>query len=280
LLLFLHGRGEWRYGVKVMRTFLAAAAVMALALAGCGREGGEIAPAADRLPEEPGYGEPAIPALPERSAEDYRALSGYGEAWFLNPGWPGEYAPGFAVLEAGVRLQGRARPNPADPQDIACMLPDLANYHMLNRERVFTDSLEFFTATQTFPLTIQEDVNIDYASAGSLELQSLALSRGDQLVYLRYLGEGFMVLAFEGQEYNINESELRGVSDIGNRDLVEHLWVRVSCLGGLNAWLLYDEVIDEPGIAPSPFTGFREASDILPEEVEQVRLLGLQGFDE
>lgn len=263
-----------------MRTFLAAGAALALMLAGCGREGGEPSLPVEGFPEEAAIDLPEEPVIPARSAEDYRALSGYGEGWYLNPGWPGEYAPGFAVLDAGVRVQGRARPNPADPQDIACMLPELANYHMLNRERMRADGLEFFAATQTFPLTITEDVSIEYASAGSLEMQTLALARGDQLIYRRYLGEGFMVLDYQGQEYNINESELRGVSDIGSRDLVEHLWVRVSCLGGLNAWLLYDEVIDAPGIAPSPFTGFREASDILPEEVEQVRMIGLQGFDE
>ncbi|HCN92782.1 MAG TPA: hypothetical protein DIT86_06180, partial [Hyphomonas sp.] len=41
---------------------------------------------------------------------------------------------------------------------------------------------------------------------------------------------------------------------------------------GTQPWLLYASVIDHPGIAPSPMLAYGEASDIAPEDAEQIRM--------
>lgn len=252
-----------------MRTgwILAAAGV----LAACGQQ----AEAPADMPE-PSVAETRVEAV-ETPAEiaksdmdlDYRALSGYGEEWYLSPGWPGEYPAGFVVLDADVTVQGRARPNPSSPANIPCALPQYANYQLWNRERVARDKLEFFVATRTFPVTLSEDASIEYVSEDGIS--TLDLKAGDQLTYLRYLGEGFAIVSWQGEEYDINEAELRDISDIGTLTSLEAEWVRVTCGSGAQAWLLYREAIRHEGIAPSPITGYGEAADIAPEDVEMVR---------
>ena len=203
-------------------------------------------------------------------APDYAKLSGYGEGWYISPGWPGEYPAGFVVLDEGVTLQGRARPNPAAPRDTACTLPRLANYQLWNYPRVSADKLEFFVATKTFPVTLTQDAAVEYVSdAGSMQV--LELKQGDQLNYLRYLGEGFAILSFDGTEYDINEAELMDITDIRDSKGEEDEWVRVTCMDGSQPWLLYDEVVAVPGIAPSPITGYGDASDITADQVDSIR---------
>ncbi|WP_299951035.1 hypothetical protein [Hyphomonas sp. BRH_c22] len=201
---------------------------------------------------------------------DYAKLSGYGEGWYISPGWPGEYPAGFVVLDEGVTVKARALPNPAAPQDMDCTLPRLANYQLWNNPRVAADELEFFVATRTFPVTLTQDASVEFISdAGSM--QTLDLKQGDQFIYLRYLGEGFAILSYEGTEYDINEAELMDVTDIQNSKGEEDEWVRVTCAGGAQPWLLYDEVVAVDGIVPSPITGYGDASDITLEQVETIR---------
>ena len=201
---------------------------------------------------------------------DYAKLSGYGEGWYISPGWPGEYPAGFVVLDEGVTVKARALPNPAAPQDMDCTLPRLANYQLWNNPRVAADELEFFVATRTFPVTLTQDASVEFISdAGSM--QTLDLKQGDQFTYLRYLGEGFAILSYEGTEYDINEAELMDVTDIQNSKGEEDEWVRVTCAGGAQPWLLYDEVVAVDGIVPSPITGYGDASDITLEQVETIR---------
>jgi hypothetical protein len=200
---------------------------------------------------------------------DYAALSGYDTTWFLSPGWPGEYPPGFAVLDAEVKVPARARPNPTDPQDIACLLPQYANYQLWNNPRTDEDDLEYFVATKKVPVTVLEDTDVEFV--GEAGIETLSLKKGEVLTYLRYIGEGFTVMSYNSKEFDINEGELQSVTDIGDAQLEEDLWVRVTCLGGKQAWLMFDEVIEEKGIYPSPITGFGDAADIAPEDVETVR---------
>lgn len=254
-----------------MRFGLVLLAALALMLVSCG--GSETQQPASVPAESPadagvssdgsGVADIVAPAI------DYQALSGYSDDWFLSPGWPGEYPPGFAVLDPDVGVAARARPNPEDPQDISCLLPQYANYQLWNEARVRSDQLEFFVATRKFPVTILEDTEIEFVGRSGLE--KMAFSAGDQLTYLRYLGEGFTVMRFGDRDFDINESELREISDIGAISNEEDLWVRVSCVAGRQAWLLFDEVIAETGVYPSPIFGYGEAHDILPEEVETVR---------
>lgn len=246
----------------------------ALVLAGCNppasapEAAGEVPAAIESAAEEADAGRPQRRVRPP---SDFAALSGYGDTWSLKAGWQGEYPPGFAVLDANVRVPARARPNPGDPQDITCLLPQYANYHLWNEGRIESDNLEFFTATKKFPVTILEDAAVDFV--GTRDIETLSLRAGDRLTYTGYFGEGFMLLAFNDREYQINESELREISDIGAIQNEDHLWVRVACLAGREAWLMYDEVITEAGIYPSPFSSQRFAEDIYPEDVESVRAM-------
>ena len=57
------------------------------------------------------------PQASDYVAPDFAKLSGYGEGWYISPGWPGEYPAGFVVLDEGIRVMGRAKPNPASPQE-------------------------------------------------------------------------------------------------------------------------------------------------------------------
>lgn len=240
-----------------------------LLLAACGQKDGTT-PVSAGEGAVPGAAEAAATEAAARPSIDYAALSGYDtETWFLSPGWPGEYPPGFAVLDADVKVPARARPNPTDPQDISCILPQYANYQLWNNARTEEDDLEYFVATKKVPVTVLEDTEVEFVSDNGIE--KLALKKGDQLTYLRYIGEGFTVLSFNGKEFDINEGELSNVTDIADRQLEENLWVRVSCLAGKQAWLMFDEVIDEPGIYPSPITGYGDAADIAPADVETVR---------
>lgn len=204
-----------------------------------------------------------------RPALDYAAISGYDDTWFLSADWPGEYPPGFAVLDADVKVPARARPNPTDPQDITCLLPQYANYQLWNTARSDEDKVEYFAATRKVLVTVLEDTAVEFVGEGGIE--TLTLKQGEQMTYLRYIGEGVTVISFNGQEYEINEGELSNVTDIADTSLEENLWVRVTCLGGKQAWLMFDEVIEEVGIYPSPIAGFADAADIAPQDVETVR---------
>src|SRR5690606_9627873 len=134
---------------------------------------------------------------------DFAALAGYPEGWYVSYGWPGEYPAGFVVLDQGVKLNGRARPNPEAPANVSCTLPQYANYQIWNRDRVERDSLDFSVATKIVPVTMWVDAHIE--SPGDTGMQMLHLKAGDTLSYLRYLGEGFAIFGYNGQEYTINE---------------------------------------------------------------------------
>lgn len=204
---------------------------------------------------------------------DFAALAAYPDTWHVSYGWPGEYPAGFVVLDQGVTVNGRARPNPDAPANVACTLPQYANYQIWNRARVDRDHLEFIVATRIEPVTMSVDATVE--TPGDNGMQVLELKAGDTLSYLRYLGEGFAIFGFNGHEYTINEAELRDISNMQAGGLDEDQWVEVACIGGTRAWILYDDAIAADSIVPSPIVGFGEASDIYPDEVEKVRAEGL-----
>jgi len=204
---------------------------------------------------------------------DFAALAGYPDNWYISYGWPGEYPAGFVVLEQGVKVNGRARPNPDAPATVSCTLPQYANYQIWNRTRVDRDHLEFIVATQIEPVTMLVDADVE--TPGETGMQTLNLKAGDVISYLRYLGEGFAIFDVDGQEYTINEAELRDISSLDTMGLEEDQWVEAACIGGTRAWLLYDDAIANDEIVPSPIVGFGEATDIFPDEVDKVRAEGL-----
>ena len=61
------------------------------------------------------------------------------------------------------------------------------------------------------------------------------------------------------------------ITDIRDSKGEEDEWVRVTCADGSQPWLLYDEVVAAPGIAPSPITGYGDASDIAADQVDSIR---------
>ena len=205
---------------------------------------------------------------------DYAALAGYPDTWYVSYGWPGEYPAGFVVLDPGVSVDGRARPNKGEPATVSCALPQFANYQIWNRARVEGDELDFIVATKVQTITLSVDANIEYPTDNGMQM--LELKAGDTLSYLRYLGEGFAIFGFDGGEYDFNEAELRDISDLASATITEDQWVDVPCKEGHRAWLLYDEVIAEDSIVPSPIVGYGDAYDIDPDEVEQVRSEGLE----
>ena len=205
---------------------------------------------------------------------DFAALAGYPDTWHVSYGWPGEYPAGFVVLEQGVTVNGRARPNPDAPANVPCTLPQYANYQIWNRQRVERDNLEFIVASKIEPVTMLVDARIE--TPGDEGMQVLNLKAGDVLSYLRYLGEGFAIFDVDGQEYTINEAELRDISSMTGMALEEDQWVEVACIGGTRAWIRYDDAIAQDDIVPSPIVGFGEASDIYPDEVDKVRAEGLE----
>lgn len=241
-----------------------------LMLAACGQDAAvDASDGASGLPGLPG-GATAESVEPEAEKIDFAAISDYDENWHLSPGWPGEYPGGFSVIDPDVKVPARMRPVPSDPQDVTCQLPEFANYQIWNRERTQSDNLVFFVASLRAPVTLNQDAQVEHV-ANSGVLQTLDLVKGDVLTFLRYEGEGFMVVSYKGVPYNINESELRDISDIASIVPRADEWVRVTCLGGKQAWLLYSEVLTEEGIGPSPLSGFGESADLTPEEVMSVR---------
>ena len=237
-----------------------------------------VTDAHEALPAEVPESEPI--ASPYEVAEsapddrDFAALAAYPDSWYVSYGWPGEYPAGFVVLEQGVTVSGRARPNPDEPANVACTLPQYANYQIWNRERVERDHLEFIVATRIEPVTMLVDASIEIP--GDDGMQVLGLKAGEVLSYQRYLGEGFAIFGFGGEEYTINEAELRDISSMSNITPDEDQWVEVACIGGTRTWLLYDDAIANDDIVPSPIVGFGEASDIYPDEVDRVRAEGLE----
>ncbi|HPE49604.1 MAG TPA: hypothetical protein PLR76_14465 [Hyphomonas sp.] len=253
---------------------------LAASLAACGQPAAppdappaEVAEPSETAPEAE-IQSPYEIGQPSASDVDYAALAAYPEGWAVTTGWPGEYPAGFVVLDPGVTVDGRARPNPQEPATVPCTLPQYANYQIWNQPRVDGDELTFIVATKEVPVTLKSDASIEVPTdAGGM--QTLELKAGDVLSYLRYLGEGFAVFGFNGAEYDINEAELRDISDLDASAITEDQWVNVSCKEGTRAWLLYSEVIAESSIVPSPIVGFGEASDIDASEVDDVRAQGL-----
>lgn len=196
----------------------------------------------------------------------------YASGWAVTAGWPGEYPAGFSILKDNIVLKAHSRMHPLTPTRIDCPVPQYASYQQWNFERAEKDDLNFQVATKVFKITMTKDASIEYPSDEmGYQSKTLDLKIGDQLSYLRYLGEGFTIVEFEGNEYEINEGELYEVSDINNisNSGGEDLWLELNCAdeSKTRAWVLYDEVMRQDGVGPTPIKGYGESYDIFESEV-------------
>lgn len=202
----------------------------------------------------------------------------YAEGWDVSRGWPGEYPPGFSVLDDDVIVMGRSVMQPLTEPDVACALPKFATYQQWNTARVDGDALDFRTATKLFDITITTNAPIEVpGDALGYSTKLLQLETGDVLVYKRYLGEGYAIIAHDGVDYEINEAELTDISDFADASIAvgyqEDLWVNVKCVGdfGVRAWVLYDEARQHTDIGPTPIIGFGDSRDITGFDLNEIR---------
>ncbi len=211
---------------------------------------------------------------------DFEALAGYPEGWYISAGWPGPFVEGFAVLDAAVTVQGRAKPNPDAPQTVSCTLPALANFQAWNLARVAEDELEFFVATKTLDIEISQAAEIETVTDDGTSV--LAVKPGDVLTYLQFLGDGDATVAFKGQLVSIQLADLEEVSTAGLIEDRSDKWARVKCASGTQAWLNLDDMLRTEGVAPSPIGRFGDATDLTEEDAMKLKgqLEDLQRFED
>lgn len=204
----------------------------------------------------------------------------YGDDWFVSGGWPGEYPPGFSILEDNVVLAGRADMDPDLAAEITCRMPKLATYQQWNTDRVDADDLDFVSASKKYEITMTANAPIAVpADELGYSTRQIDLKAGDVLTYKRYLGEGWAIISYQGTDYEINEAELVNVSNIDSSGQAvgsgEDLWVQVTCLDSKStrAWLLYKEAMEDPGVGPTPVIGYGEARDLTPADLIEARVL-------
>ena len=263
---------ERRSASLALRT--GAIAGVSLMLAACG------GPA--RAPDQSGRADRAESAA--RASESYRppdfeALAGYPEGWHISAGWPGPFVEGFAVLDEGVIVDGRARPNPDAPRDVRCALPALANYQAWNLARVAQDELEFFVATQTIDIDVTQAAEIETVTDDGSSV--ISVKPGDRLTYLQYLGDGDATVAFRGQLVSVYLDDLEQISSSGPIEDRSDKWARVTCTGGAQAWLSLDDMLAVAGIGPSPLGRFGESTDLTEDDAAKLKdqLEDLQRFE-
>ena len=199
-------------------------------------------------------------------------LSYNEDVWYISGGWPGEYPTGFSVLESDVTLMGRAVMHEDIPKELTCPLEQNATIQQWNVERVDRDNLTFVTVSEKFDFTITAPIEVDSPSE---ESSTLLLYPDDKMTYLRYLGEGWAVVEFKGEQLSIDETVVAMNSDLAesaNNVEDNRLWVEVPC-GDQRGWLLYNEVLTEFGIVTTPIIGYGESRDLTEEDRKQVALV-------
>jgi hypothetical protein len=244
------------------------------ALAACGGGKTERAQSAD---EQIKVSEPARAEAPEPiKAEAATPKTAYSADWNLAEFWPGEYPPGFSVLDDGVTLNARATMNPNADKNVACPVPRGATYQPWNGERNMLDKLKFIAATETYKVTMNQDVGLPaYSIASPSEDVILSLKAGDHVKSLIYIGEGYALYEHGGREYQIDQQDLREVSDFdtAGADRSQHLWAEIKCntAKGERAWVRLNEAVEADGVGPTPITGYGESFDLDDAAIETLR---------
>ena len=193
----------------------------------------------------------------------------YGDKFYVSDFWAGEYPSGFAVAEDGVVLQARAQMHIDAPQDVSCPLPHNANYHTWNVARVNADDIRFHSVIETSTITITADIKIETSREDVDELIELDLKTGDTLTYLTYVGEGFIIAAYDGHEYFLNEGDFIDAAEFEKVDSTPQQWVQVKCAddAGTRGWILYRDAEAEPGLVNALIAGYGETYDLDHEKM-------------
>ena len=222
--------------------------------------------------------DPAAEPNPEPT-EDYASITYNEEVWYTSAGWPGEYPPGFSVLDENVTLMGRLFMHEDGEKVVECPVPQNATYQLWNSGRVESDDLEFFTVSEKVEITMNADATIDAPTDENFE-NKIDLKAGDVLTYLRYVGEGWAVMEYNLAEYQIEEGSLNGISDVDTafaNSKKDRLWAHITCADekDTRAWLLFDEVIKTDGMVMTPVIGFGDSRDLTEQDridaVEQMK---------
>ena len=234
---------------------IALTALAGLALTACGPANQAAAPAPTPLSE---------PALVSDAPTEpmVATIPTYDQTWHVGDFWSGEYPDGFTVKGDGVTLIGRAEMLPGAPRNITCMLPDGANYTPWNVERAEADDLKFVSANKITKITITKDVELDsYDDDSPIKL---SLKTGDELHYLYYIAEGFFMAEYQGQDYELLETDMNDSAKFETGGST-HEWVNVKCDDGdgTRAWLLLSEVQGSPGTARTEHDQYGAAHDLI-----------------
>lgn len=235
-------------------------------LAACGKPAdppaqAETSPAAPEAVEQ-------IETTSRLSLSDFEALAEYSSDWTVSDTWPGEFPTGFAVLRGGVSVPARGAPKAAEPADQSCPLEALANYQAWNDMRNEQDDVQYFSASQAFPVTMTQSAQVEYV--GPEGITTLDLSEGDQLIYQHYMAEGFAAFEYNGEQLELNEAELRDISDLSSHEVTEDQWIYLTCADGVARWVLYADALQTDGIVRSPLVGPGETGDLTEEQAEEL----------
>lgn len=211
------------------------------------------------------------PIEPATAAADAFA---YGDEVYVSDFWAGEYPNGLAVVDSGVVLQARTQMHVDAQQDVSCPLAQNANYHTWNFERAEADDVRFRSVVQKTQISMTADHTIEAHYDGAEVADKLNLSAGDALSYLSYIGEGFILVDYDGREYVLNEAELTGVAEFEQAGSPPQQWVYVKCAdeAATHGWLLYTEALEHAGITESPIAGYGVVFDLDHEEMENARI--------
>jgi len=106
--------------------------------------------------------------------------SGYGEGWYISPGWPGEYSAGLCRVDEGVHPARPGATEPAAPRDKACAAAPPRNYQLWNYPRVSADKLEFLRGHENSRSRSRRTLAVGIRQR-CRSMQTLALKQGDQL---------------------------------------------------------------------------------------------------
>ena len=193
----------------------------------------------------------------------------YGDKYYVADFWAGEYPTGFAVAEDGVVVQARAQMHIDAPKDVSCPLSRNANYHTWNAARVETDELKFHSVIETSLITITSDIKVEVSRQDVDELIELDLNVGDTLTYLSYVGEGFIIAAYEGHQYFFNEGDFIDAAEFERVNSTPEQWVQVKCAddAGTRGWILHRDTEAEPGLVIATMAGYGEAYDLDHEKM-------------